>query len=106
MRKITAQAADAFIQGRPFKSGNTQVITADFAQSAQLKLHGNMIAERHGDNLFITNAGWSTTTTKDRLNALPGVSIHQKDFTWYLNGREWTGELVQVHRNSGWTYIH
>lgn len=36
--------------------------------------------------------GWATPPTKERLNALDGVSIQQKKGKWYLNGVEWSGE--------------
>jgi hypothetical protein len=37
-----------------------------------------------------------TTTTKERLNGLNGVNIHQKDFQWYLNGEAWNGVAILV----------
>jgi hypothetical protein len=30
------------------------------------------------------------------LNGLDGVSIQQKAGIWYLNGKEWEGELIDV----------
>ena len=35
-------------------------------------------------------------TTKDKLNALPGVRIHQEDYQWYLNGKLWDGSWIEV----------
>jgi len=32
----------------------------------------------------------------DRLNGLPNVNIHQKNFQWFLNGEEWDGEFIKV----------
>lgn len=56
-----------------------------------LYLHGNAIAHLNASGLlFIRSAGWTSNTTKERLNGLSGVSINQKAFTWYLNGKEWT----------------
>ena len=65
-----------------------------------LKLHGNIIAYRYNDTkqtLSITNAGWFSNTTKERLNALPNVHITQKNWVWYLNGKEWNGELIDIN---------
>lgn len=42
MRKVTQQAVEAFMQGKRFKSGNTQVIPDN--KSTALLLHGNQIA--------------------------------------------------------------
>lgn len=91
MRKITAQTVQAFNQGRNFKSGNMEVIANN--DITQMFLHGNKIAEyKEGEGLKISNGGWSSNTTKERLNALPNVYIYQKNFQWFLNGTPWNGE--------------
>ena len=90
MRKITQQIVGAFNWHNAAKLGNTES-TGD-----ALYLHGNKIAEWRKDGLYITNAGWSSNTTKERLNGLRGVSIYQKNFTWYLNGQEWGGGWINV----------
>jgi hypothetical protein len=46
--------------------------------------------------LSISNAGWASNTTKERLNGLPNVRIHQKNWNWFLNGVEWNGEWTRV----------
>jgi|TARA_B100000085_G_scaffold251730_1_gene248970 hypothetical protein len=95
MRKITADAIRAFRNRQTFKRGNTQVKVFD--NSVALYLHGNMIAEYAADGaLYIRDGGWQSNTTKERLNGLPNVSIHQKDFQWYLNGEEWSGEWTLI----------
>jgi hypothetical protein len=89
MRKITQQAAAAFEAGRPLTIGNTSVRLM-FDGSIILDLHGNAIAKRGPDGaLYVTSAGWETNTTKDRLNGLRGVSVHQDKGQWYLNGEKW-----------------
>lgn len=35
--------------------------------------------------------------TKERLNGLEGVNICQKDWQWYLNGKERNGELTDIN---------
>ena len=96
MRKTTQQAVNAFYAGRNYASGNTSVTSN--TEETRLFLHGNLIAKRtHSDNaLYITNAGWSSNTTKERLNGLAGVNISQKNWTWYLNGKEWSGDWIKV----------
>jgi len=90
-RKTSRDAAAAFISSKPYRSKNT------VTDGTRLYLFGNLIAEKRGAALWITNAGWSTATTKERLNALPGVSITQKAGIWYLNGAEWSGKWAKVH---------
>jgi hypothetical protein len=97
MRKITEQAVDAFMDARPYKSSNT--IVEVLPNVTILKLFGNKIAYRYNDperTLSITNCGWQTPTTKERLNGLPNVSINQVKGQWFLNGKEWNGELIDV----------
>ena len=95
MRKITIDSVNAFLNRQTFKRQNMEVTSFD--NSFYLKLHGNTIAVLHGDGtLMITDAGWQTNTTKERLNGLPNVNIHQKNFIWYLNGEEWNGNLTQI----------
>ena len=60
-------------------------------------LHGNAIANLDKGVLSIDSAGWKTNTTKERLNGLKGVSIHQKAGLWYLNGIVWCGKLTTVN---------
>ena len=97
MRKITQEAVSAFNNSKSFHKQNMEVEV--LPNVTILKLHGNAIAYRYNDperTLSITNCGWATNTTKERLNALPGVSIEQKNFKWYLNGKEWDGELINI----------
>jgi hypothetical protein len=97
MRKITKQSVDAFLSGQKFNGSNTAVTIRrpieGVRETIRLELHGNVIATRIQDSpLFVINAcGWFTTTTKERLNALPNVSIKQKAGVWYLNGEAWDG---------------
>jgi len=99
MRKITQKAISALLDKRNFKEGNTQVKAYDAFghKDAYLFLHGNIIARYNSnDDLIITAAGWFTNTTKERLNGLPNVSIHQKNFQWFLNGQFWDGEPIKI----------
>lgn len=95
MRKITKESITAFLAGRKFNKGNMSVeVDTEFTK---LKLHGNTIAiiDRLGV-LSISNAGWASNTTKERLNGLPNVRINQKNWNWYLNGNEWDGTWRRV----------
>ena len=95
MRKITGEAVDAFLDRKPFKKSNMKV-HLDYGVW-KLKLHGNTIATIDEMNMLsISNAGWESNTTKERLNGLPNVRINQKKFQWYLNGNEWNGEWTRV----------
>lgn len=97
MRKITELAIERFESVIPFRQGNTEVEV--LPNVTVLKLFGNEIAFLYNDpekTLSITNAGWQTVTTKERLNGIEGVSISQSKGVWYLNGMEWGGELIDI----------
>lgn len=64
-----------------------------------MRLYDNPIAYRYNNperTLTITNCGWFTLTTKERLNGLSGVSIQQINRIWYLNGIIWDGKLIDI----------
>ena len=95
MRKITEQSVNAFNANKAFKKQNMEVSIV--AGSTYLILHGNIIAiKEENGSLFIKNAGWQSNTTKEKLNGLDGVSICQKNFEWYLNGKEWDGKIIEI----------
>lgn len=97
MRKVTQKAASVFNYGPTGATiGNTKIVYTP--THARMYLHGNLIAERDRNTgtLRITNAGWATNVTKERLNGLSGVNIVQKQWTWYLNGQEWDGGWINV----------
>ena len=106
MRKITEQATNRFMNPasygitptRGWKSGNTQVTVTceNNVYTAHLYLHGNEIARRDHTKMEINHQGYQTNTTKERLNGLPSVSIHQKDFVWYLNNEVMPEGWVKV----------
>lgn len=101
MKKITLDAVHAFMNAEKFKRDNTEVYQC--LNVTVLSLFGNDIAYRYNDperTLSVTNRGWFTKTTKERLNGIPGVHITQRKGEWYLNGEQWDGELIDVDYKS------
>jgi len=90
MRIITQKIASAFLNKYSRKISNT------YTDGNAIFLHDNKIAEWRDGALWITNAGWSTVTTKERLNGLPNVRITQRNYEWFLNKIPWNGEWIQV----------
>jgi hypothetical protein len=98
MRQITKESINAFLNAEKFNKQNMAVEV--LPNVTVLKLHGNEIAYLYNDpnkTLSISNCGWFTPTTKERLNALPNVHIQQKNYVWYLNGKEWNGDLIDIN---------
>ena len=95
MRKITKNAVNAFMRREPFKQTNTEVVV--YPSDTRMYLYGHLIAviDLMG-NIKVTNAGYFTNTTKERLNGIPTVAVNQKNFEWFLNGKKWDGSLTEV----------
>lgn len=97
-RKITTDAINAFMAGVKFNRDNTSVSINENGATC-LHLHGNLIAIKYADGakeIEVSNAGWFSNTTKERLNGIPGVSVCQRKGIWYLNGVEWDGEWKKI----------
>ena len=97
MRQITEDAANAFYRDKLFNKSNTQVAVSSV--DTVLRLNGNDIAyisRKDPTILNITNAGWFTNVTKERLNGLSGVKIQQKKGEWFLNEKPWDGKWIQI----------
>lgn len=97
MRIVTQNAVACFRNGGNAKFSNTEVVTENGV--SKMYLFGNLIATLEhnvGGVMKITNAGWRSNTTKERLNGLPNVRINQSKGEWYLNGELWNGQLKQI----------
>lgn len=90
MKKISIEIRNAFYNNESKKMSNTKT------DGKAIYLFDNKIAEKREDGLYITTAGWHTSTTKERLNTLPGVSIQQKNYAWFLNGKAWDGNWIKI----------
>jgi len=100
MRKITKESVNAFFNKGKLNKQNMSVFFDRYDNTSRMLLHNNCIATYDHDNkrLTISNCGWFTPTTKERLNALPNVNIVQRNFKWYLNGnlKEWNGSKTVI----------
>ena len=97
MRQITKDSINAFMNAKKFNRQNMQVEV--LPNVTILYLHNNPIAYRYNNperTLTISNCGWFSNTTKERLNALPNVHIQQRNFVWYLNGKKWDGRKTDI----------
>jgi len=87
MRKVTQQIANAFARGNKLTIGNTTT------NGQAVYLHGNLIAQKNESGIYMTLAGWNTTTTRERLNGIAQVlgldaSFTQSKFEPYFNGKQ------------------
>lgn len=93
-RKITEDSVQAFLEGRDFRRANTVV------KDGVLYLHNNAIARRGPHGIEISNAGWTSATTKERLNGLLDAlglpRIYQQNFEWIMREEPWSGDWTPV----------
>ena len=90
MRLITKRICEAFRVGVSLRIDNS------YTDGTSLFLFGNKIAEYRNNGLWITNAGWQSRTTMERLNGIAGVMVIQRNHQWYLNGEAWDGNWIHV----------
>ena len=68
MRKITIDAINKFMANKPFKRDNTKVILSD--GQTELWLYSTLIARCTNGKYYVTNGGYETNTTSERLRNL------------------------------------
>ena len=90
----------AIRNGIAWSQGNT-CTTFDQEGRTLVYLHGNLISAISKDSITIYDGGWQSNTTKSRLNAIldeviPGTSVIQRDFTWYIVYQDGTKSPFQV----------
>jgi hypothetical protein len=93
MRKVTREVVGAFLAHKA-KSVRNTVSTGN-----TLYLFGNRIAwhDSMSDNtIIIATCGWNSVTTRDRLNAIPNVSLSTRKGQLYLNGSLWDGTAKHI----------
>jgi hypothetical protein len=106
MRKVTQSVVSAFLRGEKAAAGNTATI------GTALYLHGNLIAWKESEpdgsvRLTLSDAGWRTATTKDRLNGilqLAGIParIYQEQGEWYMSRLD--GGAPPVDWDGRWSF--
>jgi hypothetical protein len=86
MKLITRDAVIAFLNNYEFKRGNTEVT---IGKDREIILFGNTIARYNMGNIEISDCGWITVTTKERLNGLlemlDAPKLYQRDYVWYYD---------------------
>ena len=90
MRKVSREVITAFLKGETRKVDNT------YSHGGFLYLYGNQIASNVNGAIRIFDGGFSSATTKERLNALLTLMndsgkyemvadcIYQKNFQWFI----------------------
>lgn len=103
MRKITEEVCRAFLGIYKYKKSNSEVklIKNNYLVTVEVRLllFGNIIAKRDlvNNETLVCDGGYKTRTTKERLNGLPNVHIHQVKGNWYLNKVYWEGEWTKIN---------
>jgi hypothetical protein len=93
----------AFIGNRFSRTiGNNTVARADWRDGSKvidIEFHGNRIATLRLESVELTNAGWETVKTRERLNTIAqanglGLKFGQRKGVQTINGEPWDGTHV------------
>lgn len=100
MRQVTNQVCKALYNRKEIKVGRNDVVVKDDGGVMVYKLFGKIIALFRPDGtLSISNAGFETVTTKERLNGILHTfninrHIWQQKHVWYISPEEGEGRKM------------
>lgn len=90
MKAISMKTAYALLNYNRTKSNNT-IVWQD-SEGSHMSLFGNKIAWVNlAGELWITDCGWKSKTTRDRLCAVLGLPLSIKKGSCVLDGQPWDG---------------
>lgn len=107
LKKVQAQYATSRAAGaddvvESFKAGIKKKVGNDETDGKVISLHKNPIVRReYNGDILISNAGWGTMTTRDRINGVLrslgiDVRVSQKAGKQMLGSEEWDGSWTKV----------
>ena len=92
MRKIEQQMNRAIVNKNDWSNSNTFVDYNSNTNCSTVVLHRTAIAvyDHNTNALKLNSGGYTTNTTKSRLNAIlqeliAGASVYQRNWNWFLN---------------------
>ena len=92
MRKIEQQMNRAIVNKNDWSNSNTNVEYNSFTDCSTVVLHRTAIAtyDHKNEALKLNSGGYTTNTTKSRLNAIldeliTGARVFQHKFNWFLS---------------------
>lgn len=95
MRKIEREMIEAIKARKYYSKDNTKVVPDDENIRTRIYLHDNEIAYIEDNELWISDCGYQTKTTKSLLNCLLNhfelPIIYSKNFQWYIGIEVWNG---------------
>lgn len=84
------------------KVGNNTYAEILYDGSVGITLHSTCVVRIHEDGTYtLSNGGWQTPTTKDRINQYSPVRVYQRNYEWFVKlhtGKEYpfySGMVVQ-----------
>lgn len=107
MQTIEKEMIEAIKAKKNWSKNNTSTHYNEHESLTIVRLHSSIIAEiRYTDEitlLKVTNAGYKTNVTRNRLNVLINEfgllvsGIHQKNYKWYIT---YTDETTEEMKNN------
>lgn len=106
MRKVSRNAAMAFVHNNNYKCDNTEVVTHYREHMTTMYLHGNAIAVKTGERVTVTLAGYGTPTTRERVNGLLTTLANEFGWPHSCGFTQCKGEQVFVVHSHDGEVIH
>ena len=101
MRKLEKQMNFALSNKSDWRGSNTVVEYNSTTNCSSVYLHGHQIATFDHDTLALklSSCGWTTNTTKSRLNAILdevkyGAKVFQKNWNWFVSYKGTTTDFI------------
>lgn len=92
------QAAEALGSRTRRKIGNNTELVRSLDSEIVVEYHGNKIVRYSPDGVFASWAGWTTSTTRDRLNQLTTGSFNIKNREPHVNGERVSSlDWIEIH---------
>lgn len=87
---MTHSEAVSMVKGRTNKTrrkvGNNTYAEILSDGSVGITLHSTCVVRMYEDGTYkLSNGGWLTPTTKDRINKYSPYKVYQKNYTWYVS---------------------
>lgn len=95
-RSFTFASASALLKGKPKKKLGTATTLERLSDSQiGIRYHNTIVITYSYDgSIVLNNGGWTTPTTKKRINDFTNARIYQKDFVWYITDSNGTKPFI------------
>lgn len=94
---LNYEGANSFLGSRQSRKVRNNTYVQRRGKYIAVMLHSTDVVEYHPDgSIYICTGGWSTNTTRDRINGYSPVGVSRMQWVDYVNGEPWDGQKLKV----------